>query len=409
MAAPKIRLSWLFAAFIILAAGWLVYQNRQRSILPVRTAKAERGSIHNGVVTNGKVEPAVFQDVRAGVGAEVLRVLVREGDAVRKGQPLLELSQRQTAAELERARAELADAENALRLLRQGGSALEIAELQQQRETARRERERLAKEISDFEQLVEKGAIARIELEQSRARLVQAESELALLERKLAGRFDVEEITRAEARVEAARSALRLAESRQAATTVVAPLDGTVYSLTVRPGDFAESGGLLARVGELSQVRVRVFVDEPDLGRVAQGQRILVTWDGLPARQWQGEVERLPSEVVEAGTRTVGEVACTLPNPEKELLPNTNVDVEIVTESRDSVLLLPREAVLGTDGNRHVFLIRDGALLRQAVKTGISNPTHIEILDGLTEGEEAALAAVGQTLRDGMRVSRNGG
>ncbi len=72
-------------ALIILVAGVFVYRSRQRSVPIVRTAKVERQDIHAGIVTNGKVEPIEFQDLRAEVEGEVTRVLVREGDAVRPG------------------------------------------------------------------------------------------------------------------------------------------------------------------------------------------------------------------------------------------------------------------------------------------------------------------------------------
>ncbi|HWP83629.1 MAG TPA: efflux RND transporter periplasmic adaptor subunit, partial [Terriglobia bacterium] len=202
---------------------------------------------------------------------------------------------------------------------------------------------------------------------------------------------------------EAARAALQVAEFRSRSTAVAAPLDGVVYSLGVRAGDYVRRGDLLARVGEVSRIRVRVFVDEPDLGRVAVQQPVLIRWDGLPGRQWQGQVEHLPAEVKELGSRTVGEVDCTVDNPNGELLPNMNLNVEIVTQSRSGVLALPREAVLGDDSSRYVYLVRDGVLVRQPVRIGILNPTRAEIVEGLQEGQEVALTGDG-VLREGLRV-----
>jgi HlyD family secretion protein len=173
--------------------------------------------------------------------------------------------------------------------------------------------------------------------------------------------------------------------------------------LAVRLGDHVNRGDLLARIGEVDRIRVRVFVDEPDLGRVAEGQPVLLTWDGLPGRQWQGEVERLPAEVKELGSRTVGEVHCAVENPQHELLPNMNLNVEIITQSKDEVLTLPREAVVSEASARYVYRMVDGTLERQTVRTGILNPTRAEIVEGLEEGVEVALAG-DVILQDGMRV-----
>jgi HlyD family secretion protein len=148
---------------------------------------------------------------------------------------------------------------------------------------------------------------------------------------------------------------------------------------------------LLARVGELDRTRVRLFVDEPDLGRIRQGQPVVITWDGLPGREWTGEVERMPAAVIELGSRTVGEVVCTVDNPGGELLPGTNLNVEIVTERKSDVLTVPRAAVLGSVTDRYVFLVRNDELVRQSVQIGILSPTHAEITEGLNEGDDVVI------------------
>lgn len=405
MASRTARALWVTILIVIALAGMLAYRSNQRSIPLIRTTKAVRQDIHSGVVTNGKAEPYRFREVRAEVDGTVAELAVREGDRVRAGQKLLALSQRQLESAVEQARAEVAAAEEALRLLRQGGTTAQVSELKAQLANARRERDEAAKRAAEDARLLEKGAVSRLEAEQSQARLARAESNLALLEERWERRYDPEELRRAEARVEAARAALSVAESQSRAATVVAPMEGVVYSLAVRLGDYVTRGAVLARVGELSRIRVRVFVDEPDLGSIATAQPVLMSWDGLPGRQWQGSVERLPSEVKELGSRTVGEVDCTVENPAGELLPNMNLNVEIVTEEKKGVLTVPREAVVGADSARYVYLVRGGVARRQAVKTGILSPTRAEIIEGLAEGEEVALTG-DVVLQDGMRVRR---
>ena len=394
---------WIALVVVIALGGVLAYRSAQRSIQVVRTATVERDEIHQGVVTNGKAEPILYREVRAALEGEITDLPIREGDRVRQGQKIAGLSQTQVQSELEQARAELADALEAVRLLRQGGTAVQLNELKAQVEHARRERDAAAKLVAENTRLVEKGAIARVELEQSQARLARAETDLSLLEERFQRPHDPEEMKRAEARGQAAQAALRAAEARSRAVTVFAPIEGIVYSLAVRMGDHVNRGDVLARIGEVDRIRVRVFVDEPDLGRVATSQPVLLSWDGLPGRQWRGEVERLPAEVTELGSRTVGEVHCTVENPEGELLPNMNLNVEIVTQSKNGVLVLPREAVVSEGSARIAYRVREGTLQRQAVATGILSPTRAEITDGLQEGEVVALSG-DVVLQDGMRV-----
>ncbi|OFV97985.1 MAG: hypothetical protein A3F68_09950, partial [Acidobacteria bacterium RIFCSPLOWO2_12_FULL_54_10] len=322
---------------------------------------------------------------------------------VRDGQPIAELNQRQVRSDLDAARYALAEAENSLRILRQGGADRDVQELRSQWDAAQRTRDTASADAARNERLYEKGAVARLELEQSRTRLAQAEADFAVLDKKLTQPFGPEELSRAEARVRASQSALALAESRLASATVAAPFAGLLYSVAIRPGDYVRAGDVLARVGELDRMNIRAYVDEPDLGRVAAGQPVLVRWDGLPDREWKGTVERLPSEIKDLDSRRVGEVLCTLENPQRELLPNMNLNVEIVTENKSNALTVPREAVSGSGNDRHVFIIRDGVLHRLSVKAGLFAPTRVEILEGLKEGDTVALPGE-QPFEDSLRV-----
>jgi HlyD family secretion protein len=150
---------------------------------------------------------------------------------------------------------------------------------------------------------------------------------------------------------------------------------------------------------------VKAFVDEPDIGRLAKGQTVLVTWDALPGRTWRGTVTRVPTTVVSRGSRSVGEVECEIDNSDRKLLPNVNVSVTIVTERHDNALTVPREAIHQADGKRFVLEVAEEHLVRRNVETSISNLTDIEITSGVGDGAKIALGAYNnQPLREGMRV-----
>lgn len=403
MANPKSRSLWLWLILILVAGALIVRWDRQRSVQSVPMAVAERRDIQTGVVTNGKAEPVDYRDVRAEIEGQVAEVLVHDGDELRPGQKLLQIVQQQIVSEIQRARAQVAEAEEALRVLKQGGTSLDLRQLETQIELARRERDEAARLAEQNERLEKRGAVSRLELQQSRERLAKSEADLALLEQRRTSRFDPQQLAKAEAAVAAHRAALNEAESRQRSSSVLSPLRGTAYSLAVRPGDFVRPGDLLLRVGDFRKIRVQVYVDEPDLGRVTKQQPVMITWDGLPGKQWSGEVDRLPSEIKDLGTRKVGEVSCILDNPGQELLPNMNLNVEIITARKPQVLTVPREALFGAESNRQVYLVQEGRLVRRTVQTGLSTPTRVEIVGGLSEGDRVALASE-TPLSEGMRV-----
>jgi HlyD family secretion protein len=173
----------------------------------------------------------------------------------------------------------------------------------------------------------------------------------------------------------------------------------------VRAGSYVQSGELLVQVADLSTVELVAFVDEPDIGRLAPEERVTVTWDALPGRSWTGSVTRVPTTVITRGTRSVGEIMCTVPNPDLKLLPNVNVNVNVTTAKHENVLTVAREAIRQDDGQRYVYEIINGTLRKRDVQTSISNPTRIEVTDGLHDNTLVALKSLtGRALRDGMPV-----
>src|SRR5262249_29604506 len=151
----------------------------------------------------------------------------------------------------------------------------------------------------------------------------------------------------------------------------------------------------LAEMANLKQVRVRAFIDEPELGSLKEGQIVEITWDALPSRVWMGQVVQLPKTIVTRGSRNVGEVLCSVSNDESELLPNTNVNVRIRTAQRQNALTVERAAVRSEGNKRYVFVVEDGRLRRREITIGISNPAIYEVLGGITENDAVALQVDG--------------
>jgi HlyD family secretion protein len=150
-------------------------------------------------------------------------------------------------------------------------------------------------------------------------------------------------------------------------------------------------GELLLQEADLSQLQVRAFVDEPEIGRLAIGEAVRITWDALPGHTWQGTVATLPSTVVSRGSRVVGEILCPVDNSERLLLPNVDVSTTIVSSSKQDALTVPREAVREDDGHNYVYLLVGNHLHRREVKLGISNLTRVEILSGISESDLIAV------------------
>jgi HlyD family secretion protein len=176
-----------------------------------------------------------------------------------------------------------------------------------------------------------------------------------------------------------------------------------LYSLPVRKNDFVKVGDILAEMADLRQVRVRAFVDEPDLGALAANQVVQVTWDAMPGRVWTGKIEQVPKQVVPRGSRSVGEVICSIDNDKLELLPNINVAVRILVHELHGVLVIPRGAVNLENGQHFAYLVKDGIVSRKNITIGIASAEKYELLSGLAADDQVVIRTE-SVLQDGMIV-----
>src|SRR5260370_38519080 len=111
-----------------------------------------------------------------------------------------------------------------------------------------------------------------------------------------------------------------------------------------------KGGDLLGELADLRQGRMRAFIDEPELGQIAVNQSVEIQWDAQAGRVWNGRTEVLPKQVVTRGTRSVGELICSVTNDRQDLLPNTTVDIRIPVSERPSGRVIPGQAVSSAGG-----------------------------------------------------------
>ena len=392
-APSKRRWIWLLSAAIILIL--VLYSYFHQTPLKVRAVTVQRGPIRSQISTNGKVEPAQnFNfEAHAPIATTVKRLLVREGDHVRKGQLLLELDNDDIRAQAARAQAQIKAAQANLAAIKQSGTQEEVLTLNAQLAKTRAARDTAQRNLDALKRLQQQGAASEGEVRQAETSLQSTQADLNLLEQKQKDRYSQPEVASTEAQAAQAQAGYDSAEDALSKSSVRAPFDGIVYSLPVKLGAFVQAGDLLLQVADLSHVLVRAFVDEPDVGRLQMGQRVEVTWDAVPGRIWTGSVNSVPSTVKRSGNRNVGETTCLIDNKDLRLLPNINVGVTIVVAEHNNVLTLQRDALHIEDNKPFVFRIVDNRLKRQAIEFSLQNLTRVEITSGLSEGDAVAMPA----------------
>jgi len=393
----------LIASVVSLGVFWSIDSGKAQV---VTVTEVKLSDVHTHINTNGKVEAEKVFELHPPLSGRCTRIYVREGAQLKSGDPVLALDDSALRSELASARAELATAETELRNVERGPTAEELNQAEAEIARYRMEADAARKTLEANERLLQKGAVSRFEVEESRRGLARAEQSLqsAITRRDdIRRRYDTVDRQRAVARVEAAKSRIAFLESSIERSILRAPASGTLYQFDVRDGAYLEAGALVGLLADLTRLRVRAFVDEPEMGRVALGNTVIVHWDARAQESWKGVVAHIPAQVVAHGTRSVAEVLCSISSPQQTLIPNINVDAEIETAQGPKVPTLPRECVFPEGKDYFVWLFQNGQARKRKVVTGRATSTFMEVTGGLSVGDRVIIPG-DFSLTEGMRV-----
>lgn len=395
---------WTIAVLIV-AAVFYIAHNATRTVLQVKAYTVVRTSILSTDSTNGKVQPVKNYEAHAPFPGLVKAVYVHEGQKVRRGELLLTLDDTDARARLAQAQANLVAAQGNEKTLAAGGDAEQRYSFEGQLSQARTEEANAQQGLTTMQALADKGAASRGEVDQAKNRLANDRSSLQVLEQQQGARRHPANLAAVQAQVAESQAAVTSAESAISQSTVRAPMDGTVYSLSVAQSDYVQQGDRLLQMAALDHMQVLAYFDEPDIGKLHIGAPVTITWVAEPGRIWHGRIVQLPSTVVNYTTRNVGELLCSIDDKHDGLLPDTNVVVNVTTASVPNALVVPREALHIEQGLNYVYIVKGGKLKRSHVIIGTINTTQVQILSGLDVGDKVALSTVsGLPLTGGTAV-----
>lgn len=225
---------------------------------------------------------------------------------------------------------------------------------------------------------------AKANLEQSEAAYKRAQ-ELARKELISGTDFDT---ARANYNVSVAR--LNSAQARLWKTVIRAPFDGFVGLRRINIGDYTTIGQEVVDVVRLDPLRVEFSVPETLLARVQPGQRINVTVGAFPGEVFKGEITAVDPQIEVIGHSMA--VRARLPNAELKLRPGLFAQVSVTLAVKPDALLVPEEAIWPIGQDKTLYVIEDGVAKRRIVKIGERKPGLVEIVAGLSAGEEIVVA-----------------
>ena len=380
---------------ILLAGGLtagVAASRRGKDVTAVTFGNVQRADLTSKVSANGRIDAKRKVDLSANVMGQVVNLAVREGDVVKRGDFLLQIDQKQLAAS-----AEGADA--ALRAVFSDRDAARATALAAEQDFQRAQK--------NFEQKI----IPMADLDRARSARDSAHANVTALEQR---------IGQARANLAAARDTL-------SKTTMRAPMDGVVTALPVEEGEVAvigtmnNAGTVLMTIADMSVVEAVMEVDETDIPAVKVGQRASVTIDAYPNKTFAGLVTEVGSSPMKrAGTSTTEavnfEVKIQIEQPPPGIRPGFSASADIVTGTRAKALSIPIQALVvqekknGAGGKPQdeegVFLNQNGVVKFVPVKTGLSGDSAIEIVSGVSEGQQIVTGPFRalREIKDGSKV-----
>jgi HlyD family secretion protein len=441
----RTRTKLIAAAVLIAGAGAGTYAGvnyyNNKDIPTVQAGQVVRQDLAQSVASTGEIKPKKSVNISSNAMGRIVRMPVKEGDHVRKGDLLISLESIQTAADVEAAQAMLAAGQTELDAMESQIKSNEAAIATSKAEIARAESDlsRSKLNLDRADSLMKDGLIPReqfdhtkadydvsvTQLNAAKARLTQAEAQAAQTLKQRDG---------TKLRLAQQRTALIRAQDQLEKTTITAPLDGIITYLPVNEGEIAiigvqnQPGTTLMTIADMSIITAEVKVDETDIVNVHLGQEAEIKVDALGEKTLKGHVSDVGNSAVNrSGNSNQGgnqeakdfKVVITLDEPPQELRPGLSCTARIITARTKQVLTIPLQALTVREFDdpsdplkrkkiekEGVYLVKGDTVLFKEVKTGITGTTDIEILEGLTEKERIVTGPyqVLRTLEDNKKV-----
>jgi HlyD family secretion protein len=405
------KIGLIVVGLTLVAGGAAAYQinKKKHAGTEVRLETVARRDLVSAVTASGKIEAKTSVDISADITGRIIRIAVREGDLVNKGQFLIQIDPAQYQAAVARAQGVVGSTEATLT-------------------QARANLDQAARAWNRARQLTQLGPnlIAPEAAEQARTSYDVAQANW--------------QATRAQ--LEQSRASLQEARDNLSKTRLTSPISGRVVRLAVEegevavPGTFSRETGLLMTVADLSVILAKVQVDETDVVRLAASDSVQVTIDAYPDTSFTGRVTEISHSAQLTATQTASgsndravdfDVEVTLDNPPRDVRPDLSCTARMVTDTRARALSIPIIALTVRDHERvpiedstmdttrlkklgkeaeGVFVVRESKATFRPVKVGIAGDEYFEVIDGLREGETivAGTYQAIRDLKDGARV-----
>lgn len=382
---------------------------QQQQSVAVDAAVASLGSLEKDTEYVGTTFPVREVSLRSRIEGQILDMTVDVGDRVDRGQVLVRIDDSISEATVVEAEAEVAALQSEVASLE-----ADVNDVRAQVQQAQLELKQAQSDAARTSQLFDQGAISEQEAELARTAVGTAEQALQSARQQVQNRSSA--VIAAQRRVAAQEAIVAQEQQRQSFTLLTSPVTGSVLERVLEPGDLAQLGNEILRLGDFSQIQVRVQISELELAEISLGQTAQVKLDALPEQTFTGEVTQI-SLAADATARLIP-VEVTIPNSDRRIGRGLLARVNF-SQQNDKSVVVPETAVrvasraksqdFESDIATMFILKREGeqaTVTAREVKLGNRANSRVEILSGLKPGEEFVVRSSGNLQNgDSVRLS----
>lgn len=375
---------------LVMAAGCSSEKPEQGPVVSVQVAPVEKTAIEQTITTQAVLFPKQQSAIVPKISAPVQKFLVQRGSAVKEGQLLAVLENKDLSAAAQDSRGALDQAQATYETTTAANLPEEIQKAEADTQTAQQAQDAQEKIFESRQQLYEQGALPRKELDQSRVDVTQARNQYAIAKKHLDALLAIgkkQELKAAAGQLESAKGKYMGAEAQLSYSEIRSPISGVITDRPLYPGEMAAAGTPLLTVMDISSVIAKAHIPQDQAAALKVGDAGMLTAPGIE-KPVEGKVT-IVSPALDPNSTTV-EVWFEAKNPKHELKPGTSVQLALTARVVKDALVIPTSSVLtAADGATTVMLAgTDGLAHQQAVKLGIRNGGDVQVLEGVKDGDK---------------------
>ncbi|MBM4305676.1 MAG: efflux RND transporter periplasmic adaptor subunit [Deltaproteobacteria bacterium] len=395
------RWRWFFLIFILLVGSFALYrvwaltqkkavpQRTKRGDIPVQVSPVVIKPLVYSISMNGDIAPLMQVDLFPKVSGYLERIYVNLGDSVKQGQTIAQLDRTDYLQKVREMEARVAQAKAQFTELEAGARAEELRQAEEAVRSARSRFENAKLHKERMEALYQRQVISKKEWDVSEMEFTVAEAQFAssmenLKLLKQGARQEVKEAS--QAKLKEAEAILSQERIRLQHTQIAAPFSGEISKKYVDGGALVSSSTPIVNLVHTETLKVTAHVLEKDIPLLKIGIKAKVRTESSPGKVFEGKIARI-SSTLDPATRTL-QAEIEIPNSERLLKPSMFARIEVVLGEKPRALLIPRYAIVLTDGSKAIFIVKGNQAIRRPVVTGYEQEQYVEILEGASEGDQ---------------------